>query len=286
MRGQNKTVLITGSTSGFGKGFVSAFLKDGWIVVATLRNAKTRLHLFSDYQKEIESKKLFLHDLDVTQELERNRLQSWFENEHAGQLDCLINNAGYGLEGALEDYSDAQLRDQFNVNFFGSVSMIRGFLPLLKKSKGRVIQISSVLGCTSLPLSSAYVSSKHAIEGMIEALVYEVMPFGVQLALIEPGAFATGFEGSKVRGVNCLKKESPYTEMTQAFGRAREKILAKVAGDPKVVVRDVLALANKRKIPLRTVCGKDAKFNFLLKTFTTRNGYHRLMRAVFARILR
>jgi NAD(P)-dependent dehydrogenase (short-subunit alcohol dehydrogenase family) len=279
-----KTVLITGASSGFGRGFVSELLGRGWTVVAALRDAEKRRSLFSDELKQY-GDRLQLVDLDVTSDADRKRAHAWIDAKLDGKLDCLINNAGYGITGALEDLSEEQIRYQFEVNFFGVALLTKELLPCLRAAKGRVIQLSSVAGFSSLPLNSMYCATKHAIEGLTETMQYEVLPLGVQVCLVEPGGFATPFKASRVLGEHSLDSASPYFDFTRRF----EKLLTNppkfAFGDPQVVIRKVGRLADRRRLPLRVRCGKDSNLAFIVRSLLPGEWGPRVLRWSFQSII-
>src|SRR5262245_25417622 len=211
-----KTVLITGCSSGFGQLLVPEFLRDGWQVIATMRGAEKRQALFS---KELQQygDQLAILLLDVTNAEERRAVRDFIKERFGGRLDCLVNNAGYGLFGAVEDLSEAQIRQQMEVNFFGLVLLTQILLPQLRQSRGRVINISSVLGFMAMPMSVMYCASKFAVEGFSEGLAYELEPHGVQVALVEPGAFRTNFAEKLTWGDKSSDTNSPYQKQTAAY---------------------------------------------------------------------
>ena len=278
-----KVVLITGCSSGFGREMVSAFLQGGWAVVATLRRAEDRKGLFSGERPQ-DPGDLMLVDLDVTSQEQRSRVCAEIQHSR-GRLDCLVNNAGYGLFGALEDLSEEQLRHQFETNFWGAALMTRQFLPLLRKSGGRVVNVSSMVGFCAIPLTSAYSASKFALEGLTEALYYELKPHGVQVALVEPGGFRTRF-GDNVRwSQDGSANGTAYAVQTAGMMRFRERLSAKEGSSPKTVAATVLKLAEVAKMPLRTRCGRDASASYLLKKLAPASLSTRLFSSLYDRVL-
>jgi NAD(P)-dependent dehydrogenase (short-subunit alcohol dehydrogenase family) len=260
----NKTVLITGCSSGFGRLLVPEFLRDGWTVVATLRQAKARREIFKDEMVD-HAERLFLLSLDVTNEAERQAAFEFIEKHFEGKLDCLVNNAGYGLFGAAEDLSEEQIRAQMEVNFFGLVAVTRKLLPQIRRARGRIINLSSVLGYTAMPLSTMYCASKFAVEGFSEGLYHELRPHGVQVAVVEPGAFRTGFAEKMAWGENCFEANSVYRTQTEAYRRYREERASGDGTSPAPVVRAVMRLASMKRMPMRVRCGKDAKSVYAAK---------------------
>ncbi len=278
---RRRSVLITGSASGFGRGLVTALLKKDFDVIATLRAADRRRGLFAaelDRHPTLE-----LLPLDVA-DPEQRRAAAEHIAATRGGLDVLINNAGYGLLGALEDVGEAQLRSQMEVNFFGLAGMIRDFLPLLRRAKGRIINVSSVLGYAGFPLSSAYCASKFAVEGLSEALYHELRPHGVQVALVEPGGFRTKFAENCVWGERSEREDSPYRVQTDNFRRMRTRRLGRPGAPPSKVVAAIVRLASVDCMPLRTRVGLDAAGMNLLKRVLPRNAGDSLMAKLYGRI--
>jgi NAD(P)-dependent dehydrogenase (short-subunit alcohol dehydrogenase family) len=260
-----KTVLITGCSSGFGKEAVNQFLAQGWQVIATLRDAENRTGLFKE---EISRYGNLLHllPLDVTVPEQIQAVKDFIAFRLNSRLDCLINNAGYGLFGALEDIEKNQFRNQMEVNFFGVVFLTQALLPFLRNAKGRVVNISSVLGYVGMPLTSAYCASKFAVEGLTEALYYELEPYGVQVALVEPGGHRTRFGESVVWGIRSFRQESPYWAGSQKYEKFRQQLSTRPNPvNATHVARVLIRLAEQKKMPLRVKCGNDAWATFILK---------------------
>lgn len=185
----SRVVLITGCSSGFGRAMVPAFLDHGWHVIATMRRAADRSLIFDEELRRF-GNKLTVLNLDVTSASDRSAVIEAI-GSHPGRLDCLINNAGFMQLGAFEDITEEQLRYQFEVNFFGAVFLTHLALPLLRKSRGVIINHSSVFGFLTWPLTSGYCSSKYALEGASESLAQELRPHGVRVVLLETGAYVT-----------------------------------------------------------------------------------------------
>nr|AUN37171.1 3-oxoacyl-[acyl-carrier protein] reductase [uncultured bacterium] len=279
----NKTVLITGTSSGFGRLLVPEFLREGWTVIATLRNAEQRAELFKNEMSSA-SDRLFLFSLDVSNENDRDAVAEFIGQHFEGRLDCLVNNAGYGLFGAVEDLSEAQIRQQLEVNFFGLVLLTQKLLPQIRQARGRIINLSSVLGYTGMPLATMYCASKFAIEGFSEGLYYELKPHGVQVALVEPGAFRTNFSDKQVWGEHSLDKNSPYQKQTEAYSRYRKQRAAGEGTSPAPVIKAVMHLAETAHMPMRVRCGKDAKGVYTVKRLLPQGLQTSVFSKVYARI--
>ena len=249
-----KTVLITGCSSGFGKLLVRAFLQNGWRVVATMRRADTRIDLFSDEIQRY-GNNLVVETLDVTYGEDRDAITKKIDEIGNKKLDCLINNAGYALFGALEDCSDAQLREQYDVNLVAPVLLTKAMLPYLRASKGSVINISSIMSFVGFPMSSAYCSSKAGLSMMSESLKHELEPLGLRIHSLEPGGFRTGFADNSQWGNG---NSEAYTEQTSRFHQLQNKLGAGEGKDPGPVIERVLSLANGGDGALRNPVGRDA----------------------------
>ncbi|MCI0490636.1 MAG: SDR family oxidoreductase [Blastocatellia bacterium] len=277
-----KKVLITGSSSGFGRELVTTFLGEGWTVLAALRDAEHRAEAF---EKEMSDSpdRLTLLSLDVSEEGDRVTVARFIEERLGGKLDCLINNAGFGLFGALEDLSEQQIRHQMEVNFFGLVLLTRKLLPYIRNARGRIINISSVLGYMGMPLATLYCASKHAVEGFSEALYHELKPHGVQVGVIEPGAFRTSFGRNQVWGEGSFDKDSPYLAQTESFSRFREKRSSGPGNPIDPVIAAVMKSATSEKVPFRVRCGRDALVSYAVKRLLSESKAVALFSRIFRR---
>lgn len=180
-----KTVLITGCSSGVGNETARAFLDEGWTVYATARN--------TDDITSLEEAGCEIASLDVTDEEEISAVVDRVIDEH-GRIDCLVNNAGYGQFGPVEDVSTDLIEAQFDVNVYGPHRLTRAVLPHMReRGEGTIINVSSAAGRVSVPGMGTYCGSKHALEAMSDALRSEVDAHGVDVALVEPGPVSTSF---------------------------------------------------------------------------------------------
>jgi NAD(P)-dependent dehydrogenase (short-subunit alcohol dehydrogenase family) len=183
-----KTVLITGASSGFGRATAKLFHQHGWNVIAAMR--------IPEKEKELSGLSgVLVTRLDVTRKAEIGEAVA--AGIHAfGQIDVLVNNAGYGSFGALEIASEEVIRQQFEVNFFGLVEVTKAILPGMRvRGSGVIINVSSIGGRLTFPFSTLYHATKWAVEGMTESLQYELNPLGIRLKLVEPGGYKTEFAG-------------------------------------------------------------------------------------------
>jgi len=249
-----KTVLITGASSGFGEQMVHDFLSAGWKVLATMRNSEERSTIFP------KNPNLDIITLDVTLNEDIKSVQKYVEDHLDGSLDLLINNAGYAVFGAIEDVSEKQFRHQMEVNYFGPVLLTKSLLPSIKKVKGNIINMSSIMGKYSFPLGGVYSASKYALEGISEGLMHELIPFGVSVCAVRPGGHRTKFLKSVVWGEKSGKENSSYNNLTKKFSGLMDKMTSrKSAPGAKNVSNVVMKLSERKKLPRAVYVGSDAK---------------------------
>ncbi len=248
-----------------------------------MRGAAARKDLFAA-DAAAHAGRLHLLSLDVADGAERAAAAAWVAKA-GGRLDLLVNNAGYGLFGALEDLSEAQLRRQFEVNFFGAALLTRDLLPALRAARGKVLNVSSVLGFTAFPLAGAYCASKFALEGLSESLAFELEPHGVQVCAVEPGGFRTKFNDNMTWGEGSAAPGSPYRAQTDGYARLREKLIKSRGTPPERVVEALVRLAEARRIPRRLRLGHDAAALGLLEALLPDEWSRRLLGFVYGRAL-
>jgi len=261
-----KTVFITGTSSGFGQLTVTRLLQSGHRVIAGLRGGEDRgRKIFASLTMHFD-RNLFFADLELSDSsrLHDNLLtiDGLLQKNFADSLDILILNAGYGLFGAAEDSTDLQLRHQFEVNFFSCTTLIRHFLPRLRARAGKILVLSSVAGRFTFPLYGAYSASKHALEAWIDGLHFDLQfhpeePQAprVQICLIEPGGYATAFNRNLTHS---QRPGSPYAQKLEQLTKFLVSPHRK-AGDPQDVADLLVQYVDANKIPLRKIMGKDAQ---------------------------
>ena len=255
-----KKILITGASSGFGQLAVDLLLKRGHHVLAGVRGGQPRLEsVFPEHRAAISSGQLHAVDLHVDQPKTFQRAKDTIQKQFGGRLDVLINNAGYGVMAPIESQSPEQLRGQMEVNFFGPLLLTRALMPELRAARGRILNISSIAGLMSFPFYASYNASKFALEGLTEAMHYELEPFGIQIGMIEPGAFKTGFVKVSL-GVSdeLAGAGSPYQSRLEKFNRVLRTKGSIMGGNPIRVARLIVKLCEKRRIPMRNIIGTDA----------------------------
>jgi len=242
-----KVVLITGASKGFGRIWTEAILKEGNKVIATARNINALDDLASRYTND-----LLVLPLDVT---EREKCFNVVEQayNHFGKIDVLINNAGYGLFGAIEETTEQEARKQMETNFFGTLWMTQAVLPFMRKQKsGHIIQISSYLGLVTLPILGLYNASKFAVEGLSETLASEVAGYGIHVTLVEPNGYATDWANASAERTNSLKE---YDHIKEAFYQGAS---ADIFGKPEATAEPIVNLIKNPNPPLRLLFGKMA----------------------------
>jgi NAD(P)-dependent dehydrogenase (short-subunit alcohol dehydrogenase family) len=241
----SKTWFITGASKGFGREWAEAALERGDQVAATARQLDTLDELAEKYGQT------FLPiQLDVT-----NREAAFAAVQQAaecfGQLDVVINNAGYGHFGVIEDLTEAEVRAQLETNFFGALWVTQAALPIMRaQGFGHIIQISSIGGISAFPGIGAYHASKWALEGFSQALAQEVAPFGINVTIIEPGGFSTDWAGPSA------KYSVPSPAYAALWEARRQTGTTMKRGDPHATRNPLFKIVDAEKPPLRVFFGR------------------------------
>ena len=244
-----KTIFITGASRGFGKIWAEAFLKRGDKVAATVRNLDSIKELSQQYGDALLPLKLDVTDRAAVFAAANKA------KDHFGSIDVLINNAGYGLFGAIEETSEKEARDQFEANVFGLLWVTQAALPIMRaQGHGHIIQLSSILGVGTLPVLGLYNASKFAVEGLSETLAQEVKGFGINITLVEPNGFSTDWGGaSAVHATSMSAYEPVKAAFQQGFEEASK---AGNFGEPEATAPAILQLVDSSNPPLRLFLGK------------------------------
>ena len=241
-----KIWFITGTSRGFGREWALAALERGDCVVATARNASSLDTLVAAHGDAV-----FPISLDVT-DREAVFAAVARAHEHFGRLDVVVNNAGYGQFGMVEEVSEAESREQIEINLFGALWVTQAALPFLRaQGSGHVLQVSSIGGITAFSNIGIYNASKWALEGLSQSLAQEVAGFGIRVTLIEPGAYSTDWGGRSAKHATALP----------AYDRVREQAADRPSqlgtpGDPAATREAVLTLVDSDNPPLRVFFGK------------------------------
>lgn len=243
--------LITGCSSGFGRAVAEAAVSRGDMVAATAR----RPEVLEGLVRSAPEGAVHALPLDVTNPENIRRVVGEVLDRF-GRVDVLVNNAGHGQVGAVEETTDEELRAIFDVHVFGPAALTRAVLPAMRgRRSGAIVQMSSFGGQVAYPGFSAYCATKFALEGFSEALAAEVAPYGIKVLIVEPGAFRTGFSG----GGLVQSREMPEYEAT--VGPTRRMITGMAGtqpGDPVKAARAILAALDSGNTPLRLPLGDDA----------------------------
>lgn len=249
-----KVALVTGSSSGIGFETALALAREGYHTYASMRDVKKSKPLLDEAKKENLPVSVIALDVDKPESVKSAISQIMAEKQ---RIDVLVNNAGYGLFGCLEDLSIDEIKEQFETNFFSIIRMIQEVAPIMRAQKaGTIVNVSSVAGRIAFPGTPAYISSKFALEGLSESMRYELSPFGINTIIIEPGAIKTNFFVA-LRMPKNAKPDSPYKDLTDKVVNGI-KMMAEMGTPPKEVA-DVIVKALKEKNPLpRYPVGNDA----------------------------
>ncbi|MBD2246715.1 oxidoreductase [Nostoc sp. FACHB-888] len=247
----SKVYLITGTSTGFGRALAEAVLERGDKVVLTARKPEQVAQLAQANQENAIAVRL-----DVTNAQERQEAVQ-VAIERFGRIDVLVNNAGVGSLGALEGFSSEQIRKQFEVNCFGVIEMTRSVLPVMRRQKsGHIINITSIGGLASIGGFALYCATKFAVEGFAEGLRDEVKPLGINVTIVEPGAFRTNFAGDAN-----MQPETEIDDYKAVIDPIREYLYGgngKQPGDPKKAALAMIKAIESENPPLRLMLGSDA----------------------------
>ena len=249
-----KVAIVTGSSSGIGFETALALAREGYYTYATMRDTTK-----SDKIKEITQKenlKISILELDVDDEKSvKSAIAQILDQKQ--RIDVLVNNAGWGLWGCVEDVSVDEFKEQFETNFFSIIRLIQEVAPTMRKqSSGTIVNVSSVVGRIGFPASPAYISSKFALEGLSESLRFELAPFGVDVIIIEPGVIKTNF----MKNMKMSKKselDTVYKDITTKVVSG-VKMMTEMGTPPKEVASTIVkAIKDKKPLP-RYIVGNDA----------------------------
>jgi short-subunit dehydrogenase len=264
MNGSGKTALVTGASTGIGRASAEALAGAGYQVFGTSRRPS------GDGPRGVTMLACDVTDEQSVQTLVADILA------RTGQIDLLVNNAGMGLLGAAEESSIAQVQSLFDVNVFGVMRVTNAVLPSMRqRRRGRIINISSILGLIPTPYGAHYGATKYAIEGYSESLDHELRAFNIRVSLIEPGYTRSVFEQ------NALEPDAPIAAYDHGRANARDLMrdrMATVADDPEVVAQAVLAAAQAPEPRLRYTAGKQARMISLLRRFVPASAFDKNLR--------
>jgi NAD(P)-dependent dehydrogenase (short-subunit alcohol dehydrogenase family) len=249
----NRTWLITGALRGFGRSFAQAALAAGDRVGATARDTSSLEDLVAEHGDAV-----LPIELDVT---DRGAVFAAVRkvHEHFGRLDVVVNNAGYGVSGAIEELSEEQARRQLEVNLFGALWVTQAALPILREQgSGWIVQVSSIGGLAAFPLTGIYHASKWALEGFSETLRQEVEPFGIKVLMVEPSGFRTDWAGSSMDRAEPIDAYQQIDQIAQRRAFQQEDNNGSQPGNPDLAAQALLDTLSRDDPPFRLLLGNIA----------------------------
>ncbi len=247
----NKTILITGCSTGIGRMTAKYFRGKGWNVAATVRK-------HSDSDSELTDLGMLVTELDVTKEDTIKKAVAETVDKF-GKIDVLLNNAGYGSYGVLEATPERAIRKQFDVNVIGALMVTKNVIPYMRKAgEGIIINISSMGGRISFPLGTLYHGSKFAVEGMSEALSFELEAIGVRVKMVEPGMINTNFEETTMQNLAVDPSMTEYAPFLDKVMAGMQNVGGN-SSEPIVVAEKIYEAATDGKSQLRYIAGPDAE---------------------------
>jgi len=272
---EKRVAIVTGSSSGIGFEISLMLARNGLTTYATMRD----LHKSSMLTSIADKEKIPLRcvQLDVTDDMSVKQAIETIVNE-SHNIDILINNAGYGLSGALEDLLIDEIKLQFDTNFFGLIRATQAVLPIMRNhGSGIIVNISSGLGRFGIATSSAYASSKFAVEGLTESMSYELEPFGIKTILVEPGIIKTNFIKAAVLAQKSKDPNSPYFQFMNNMDEGMKKLIEN-SESPEYVARVVLDAINDSNPKLRYLAGKDVEYIMEIKNKMSDEDFHNMIK--------
>ncbi|MCB8875966.1 oxidoreductase [Acidisoma silvae] len=240
--------FITGCSTGFGRELVTLLLRQGYRVVATARDVTKIAGLIEGYEDKGLALALDVTDLDAIHHAVKQTEQKF------GQIDVLVNNAGYGYMAAIEEGEDAPIRSMFDTNVFGLIDMTKAVLPGMRaRHSGFVVNLSSIAGLRAFPGSGYYSATKHAVEAVSESLAQEGAPLGIKVLLVEPGPFRTDFAGRSLGRSKTVIAD--YDSTVHARLRMMQGYSGSQKGDPVRAAQAIIDVVASSNPPLRLVLG-------------------------------
>ncbi|WP_300686167.1 SDR family oxidoreductase [Chryseobacterium sp.] len=270
-----KSILITGASSGIGKATALFFAEKGWNVIATMRNIR-------DAEDLTPIKNILILPLDVT-EMESIENAFTIGTEKFGKIDVLLNNAGYAQYGIFESLSDKQIRNQFEVNVFGTINVTKSILPIFRtQGEGMIINVTSGSGRFSVPLMSLYNASKFALEGFSESLAYELASQNITVKIIEPGSTASNFHHTLEESTVSHSAYNDYIQHLNSRMDIVRKNTSASSSVPDDIAATIFEAATDGAQTLRYVSGKDIQPIIDMRTSSSEEEYMRFMRNIFS----
>jgi NAD(P)-dependent dehydrogenase (short-subunit alcohol dehydrogenase family) len=272
-----RTALVTGASRGFGLLTSVTLARRGWRVLATMRDLNRREKLEAAAREAGVLDRIELHPLDITNSDQIESIAALIA-DRSQPLHALVNNAGFAVPGFAEDVTDAELRDQFDTNFFGTVAVTRALLPQMRRQGfGHVVVVTSISGRMGYPGVSSYAASKFALEGWTETLRYEMLSLGIQVVLVEPGSFETDIWTRNAKQAAALRNPDSANAVRVSRWRARLAQGAKKRANPEVVADTIALILENPKPKLRYVVGKDAKMALIMRRILPAGLFERMV---------
>ncbi|HTX32340.1 MAG TPA: oxidoreductase [Solirubrobacteraceae bacterium] len=260
----NRIWFITGASRGFGRSFTQAALAAGDSVIATARDTSSLEDLVSEHGDAIFPIELDVTDRDAAFAAVRDG------HDHFGGLDVVVNNAGYGVSGAIEELSEAQARRQIEVNLFGALWVTQAALPILREQgRGWIVQVSSIGGLAAFPLTGIYHASKWALEGFSETLRQEVEPLGIKVLIVEPSGFRTDWAGSSMDRAEPIDAYQQIDAIAERRAAQQEENNGSQPGNPDLAARALLETLEQDDPPFRLLLGNLA-YDVAIDRYETR----------------
>lgn len=278
-----RTVLITGCSSGFGYLMALIFARNGYHVIACVRDIKSYGAKKLRQTAVQEKVTIDVIHLDITRDETIKKALS-----RAPNIDILINNAGYGYLGLIEETPIVDFKKIYDTNVLGTIRMVQAIVPIMRKQgNGLIINFSSINGIVPFPLFSIYSSTKFAIETLTEGLRFELKPFGIQVVMVEPGSYVTNFSKNRVEQTGLRRSKSPYKKLiTNFFNRYTQTHAADVKGiskvaDPQELAEAVYKIAQTNNPKLRYRVGLDAHKYFYIRKFLPFFVWEKILRKTY-----
>jgi NAD(P)-dependent dehydrogenase (short-subunit alcohol dehydrogenase family) len=272
-----RTALITGASSGFGLLTTVTLAKRGWRVLATMRDLSRRERLEEAAIEAGVLERIEVHPLDVTNAEHTASIASLIQ-KRGEPLHALVNNAGFAVPGFAEEVTDAELREQFETNFFGATALTRALIPQMRRQGfGHVVMVSSISGRTGFPGVSSYVASKFALEGWTETLRLEMAALGIKVAIVEPGSYETDIWTRNAKLIAKMSDANSPNAARRARWQSRIEKSAKDRANPQDVADLIARILETAKPRLRYVVGNDARMTLLMRRMLPAGVFERLM---------
>src|ERR671939_181239 len=271
-----KVAIVTGSSTGIGYETSLALARDGFLTYATMRN----LNKAEGIKSLATNEKLptRVKQLDVTDDASVKNAVQAIPSETGVRIEVLVNNAGYGLNGAFEDLAMDEIKAQYETNFFGLIRTTQSVLPIMRRQKsGIIVNISSGAGRFGFPGGSAYASTKFAVEGLSESMSYELEPFGIKVIIVEPGVIRTNFGNGLVIAKKSQDPNSPYTQLMRKTATSFEEMM-KNASSPDLVAKVVLDAVRNESPNLRYLAGNDVEAWLESKRSMSDEEFHKMIK--------